>query len=370
MHGSNTIPFFGLDRQYQTLRLELLDTIDSVYKTGQVLDGPFTKQFEEQIANRTNRRYAVAVTSCSLALLISYFYYSTKYKDPKNVVLPAFSFIASANAPMLGEWKINFVDVDKNGLMNIDKIDNSNINIVSYVNLFGNILDYDKLRLTTEFFSKNITVIEDAAQSFGATYNGIPSGKLGTVSCLSFDPTKNLPNYGSGGMVLTDDYQLYLFALGYRNNGKAGITQYALPGSNCKMSESDCAQMIVKLKYFDGWQTRRTKIAEYYTAELQNYVACPTPNENVKHAWHKYVIQTDRQLKLKHYLAEYGIETKVHYSEPLIARSMVCAQNSVLHYQYPMAYELSNTCLSLPIYPELTDGEVALIIKKIKSLFN
>lgn len=370
MHGSNIIPFFGLDRQYQTLRVELLETIDSVYKTGQMLDGEFTKQFEEQIAKKTNRQYAIAVTSCSLALLISYFYYSTKYTDPKNVVLPAFSFIASANAPILGDWNTHFIDVDKNGLMDIDKLDITNINIVSYVNLFGNILDYDKLRLTTEFFSKNITVIEDAAQSFGATYNGIPSGKLGTVSCLSFDPTKNLPNYGSGGMILTDDYALYLFALGYRNNGKAGVTQYSLPGSNCKMSETDCAQMSIKLKYFDNWQLRRTKIAEHYTAILSEYVLCPLPNENVKHAWHKYVIQTDKQLKLKQHLAVHGIESKVHYSEPLISYSMIKTRKSVLDYQYPMAHELSNTCLSLPIYPELTDNEVELIIEKVKLFFN
>lgn len=367
MPGSPTIPFFGLDRQYKSLRDELLAASDAVYKTGQVVDGPYTKQFEIEIATRTNRKYAIAVTSCSIALLISYFYYSRKYLDPKNIMLPSVSFIASVNAPILGKWNTHFVDVDHNGLMDLNKLDITDINIVSYVNLFGNVLDYDKLRLTTEFFGKDIIVVEDAAQSFGATYNNIPSGKLGHVSCLSFDPTKNLPNYGSGGMVLTDDYTLYLFALGYRNNGKAGMSEYKLPGSNCKMNESDCAQMIIKLSHFDEWQLRRTQIANYYTTELKDYVTCPVPNENVKHAWHKYVIQTEKQLKLKNYLNSHGIETKIHYSEPLVSYSYL---KSMLRNQYPMAIQLSQTCLSLPIYPELTDAEVEIIVKKIKVFFN
>lgn len=368
MSGLKKIPFFGLDRQYSSLKNELLDAVDSVYKTGHVLDGNYTRLFEQKIQELTNRKYAVAVTSCSLALLISFLYFSKKTQKRKNVLLPALSFIATANAPILGSWKTHFIDVDNHGLMDLTKLDISKIDIISYVNLFGNILDYDKLQLIADFLYSDKIIIEDAAQSFGATYKGIPSGKLGAVSCLSFDPTKNLPNYGSGGMVLTDDYNLYLFALGYRNNGKTATATYPSPGSNCKMSEADCAQMLIKLKYFNFWQKRRKEIADYYFEQLANYVDCPFANEHVTHAWHKYVIQTPFQLSLKQFLTSRKIETKIHYSESLITHSFIRSTKGSKHFQKAM--ELSHTCLSLPIYPELLDSEVEKIVSEIKAFFH
>ena len=356
----SNIPFFGLTRQYAALKDELLAASDKAYTSGRVLDGVYTAQFEEAIAKRTNRQFAIAVNSCSAALLFSYLFYLNLGK--KNVVLPALSFIATANAVELAKCKLKFVDVDYNGLMDISKLTlkDDNIDIVSYVNLYGNVLDYNKLAMVSSFFNDTV-VIEDAAQSFGATYNGIPSGKLGNVSCLSFDPTKNLPNFGSGGMILTDDEELNTFARCMRNNGvcnNAGL-QSSIAGTNSKMSESDCAQMLVKLKYFDQWQARRAKIAQFYTECLYPYVDCPTANPNVLHAWHKYVIRTADQAGLRVYLDNAGVETRIHYCAPL----------SQSH-NTPNAATLSATSISLPIYPELADSEVCRIVDLIQKFYD
>ena len=356
------IRYIALDRQYATLKEELLHVIDHVYSSGQMLDGEFTVKFEDAIAETTDRKFAIAVNSCSTALLICFLYYG-KLFPKKNVVVPALSFVATGNAPKLANWNTLFADVDINGLLDLSKIDihRNNIDVISYVNLYGNVLDYDKLRLVANFFHENTVIIEDAAQSFGALYKGKPSGKLGDASCLSFDPTKNLPNYGSGGMILTDDANLYTFALNTRDNGKNNT--HRMIGTNTKMSEVDCAQMMVKMKYFSEWQKRRTTIAQYYTDELLDYVDCPIPNEGVVHAWHKYVIRTPKRTELINYLIDHNIESKVHYHTPLPSLHAFLNTPGL----FPKADRLAQRSLGLPIYPELTDEEVERIVKSIQA---
>ena len=234
------IKFFGLDRQYKTLQQEILDVTDQVLKTGQVLDGYFTKKFERSIASRCHRTYAVSVNSCSQALLFAQNFINTKKDTPSKTIIPSLSFIATLNSVIMAGNTPVFCDTDDQGLIDLDSIDypiaGSGVKTIMYVNLFGNVINYDRFKMMSDFFNRDLYIIEDAAQSFGASFNGTPSGKLGTVSCLSFDPTKNLPNYGSGGMLLTDDPEIYEFLCGWKNNGKTnGI--YNNVGTNSKMSE-------------------------------------------------------------------------------------------------------------------------------------
>jgi dTDP-4-amino-4,6-dideoxygalactose transaminase len=233
-----------------------------------------------------------------------------------------------------------------------------------YVNLFGNTVDYDQFRIIAKFFNKDMFVIEDAAQSFGARYKDIPSGKLGDVSVLSFDPTKNLPNYGSGGMILTDDFNLAEELLNLRDNGK--ISGHEQVGTNSKMSESDCAQMLVKLKYFDSWQERRNKIADYYIEHMYPYVDVLLPNEHVTHAWHKFVLRVNDRNRVQHHMTISGIETKVHYPVPLDVMGVAKNQSSEELHQ---SHHFSREVLSLPIYPELTDSEVERITDSVTNYY-
>jgi dTDP-4-amino-4,6-dideoxygalactose transaminase len=232
-----------------------------------------------------------------------------------------------------------------------------------YVNLFGNTVDYDKFRLMTEFFNGNnkMFIIEDAAQSFGASYKGIPSGKMGTVSVLSFDPTKNLNNYGSGGMVLTDDDYIAECVRNYKDNGRPSQHSYA--GTNSKMSETDCAQMLIKLNHFDKWQTRRTEIANYYMDKLCGYVdLLPTTDECV-HAWSKFAFRVSNRTKLRQHLFDQGVETRTHYHYTLndLNLGSLTYDSSILE-----AEKFVRETMSLPIYPELTDSEVEHIAECVK----
>jgi dTDP-4-amino-4,6-dideoxygalactose transaminase len=370
MIGMAKIPFFGVDRQYNTLREEILDATDQVYSSGKTLDGRFTEQFERTIAKMTERKYACSVGSCTQALIFalrSIEDFGTQHK----VLIPAQSFVATVNAILEAGYDPVFCDVDSStGLLDLNKIPVTadEISAIMYVNLFGNVLDQDRLISYMEIFSeRKIPVIEDAAQSFGAYYQGVPSGKLGDVSCLSFDPTKNLNNYGSGGMILTDDPAIWESVADMRDNGKAN--EHIASGTNSKMSEADCAQMLVKLKYFDSWQKRRTEIANYYTEELDGWVGIPTVDMNVEHAWSKYVIHSDSRSTLHIELGNAGVETRINYPTPLHLQP-VSYQFDFGRYDRTDILEgaenFSRTCLSLPIYPELEDYEIEYVVDAVK----
>jgi len=360
------IRFFGVRRQYQNLREELLDVTDAVYSSGQVLDGFYTADFERLIAKRCHRRYAVAVNSGTQGLV-----FAQGLLFPKNskILIPAISFVATINSIIQSDNIPVICDTDDQALIDLESLDfaikGAGVAGIMYVNIFGNIVDWDRFKVTTEFFNQDLGIIEDAAQSFGASYKGIPSGSLGDISVLSFDPTKNLNNYGSGGMVLTDSLEIKNSLLALRDNGKS--SEHEIAGTNSKMSEADCAQMIVKLSHFDAWQSRRRQIAAYYTQELDGIVDVPVVSDHVVHSWHKYVIKTTNRHEIMQRLLNSGIETKIHYEKPL--------------YEYPVGYPYINyaselyreasafcgECLSLPIYPELTDAEVEYIAAQVKN---
>jgi dTDP-4-amino-4,6-dideoxygalactose transaminase len=362
LETKNIIPFTGIKRQYQYLREEVIHITDQVYSSGQVLDGEYTRKFEQAIANRCDRQFAIAVNSCTQGLV---FALQAVYPTGR-VLIPTLSFAATLNSVLMTEHTPEFVDVDSQGLMDLKSVNYSlhseRVAVVMYVNLFGNTVDYDQFRMLTEFWGSKPAIIEDAAQSFGASYRGIPSGKMGDVSVLSFDPTKNLPNYGSGGMILTDDAFMAESFVDLRDNGKK--SHHEFPGTNSKMSEVDCAQMLVKLQYFDTWQQRRADIAQYYTDQFGQYVDIIGPSKDVVPSWHKFVIRIQSQRsRLQHCLSIAGIETKVHYAEPL---DLLSVGGAYAKGMYPGSLAFSRECLSLPIYPELTDSEVEHVASSVR----
>ena len=370
--ATKTIKMYGVDRQYQNLKREVLDITDSVLSTGRVLDGDYTVRFELAMAHRLGRDYAVVVNSATTGLLFALKCLVSSAKP--GLLIPAVSYIATMNSAVLSKsTNIQICDVDSSGLMDLGRANQvlgSEIQTVMYVNLFGNTVDWDRFKIMTEFFgSDRVRVIEDAAQSFGASFNGVPSGKMGDISVLSFDPTKNLNNFGSGGMILTDDAGVYEVVKNLRDNGKH--TGHELPGINSKMSEVDCAIMIMKLKHFDKWQARRTEIADYYTRELQEYVEVPVTTPGAVHAWSKYVIRVPNRIMLKKHLDYNDIESKMTYTRTLYEEFVgrAYAPVGLTSDDNWECHRFTRECLSLPIYPELYDSEVERVVKTIREYF-
>lgn len=372
MSGSYKIPFFGIDRQYKSIQAEILEVTNDILVSGQVLDGHYTEIFELTMAKRTNRRHAISVNSGTQALIFALKCLKMTNSRIRTVLIPAVSYIATVNSVIEADLEPIFCDVDSvTGIIDLKSISvpTEDIDALMYVNLFGNCANYEQIKsFGTLFKEKSNYIIEDAAQSFGSSWNGQPSGNLGDISIFSFDPTKNLNNYGSGGMLLTDDQDWVELVKDFRNNGKNNNFVYS--GTNSRMSEVDCGQMLVKLKYFDQWQQRRKEIAEYYNNELRDYVVTPDSelHELVDHSWSKYVIHHHDRSQIVKELENVGIESRIHYHQPLATEGVSFMSKLLADKNFILegADEFCKTALSLPIYPELTDEEVEEIVSVIQ----
>ena len=346
------IKFNGIDRLYQDYSWRLTRRAKAVWETGNVLQGQYLKELEKQIAKKYKRKYAVGVGSATDGL-----YFAMKAvgltKD-STVVCPAFSYIATAGAIKRLGADIHFVDTDTNG--NIGDWQGHGLpDGVVYVNMFGNPADYERIRNYCD--THHIPLIEDAAQSQGATYGKIQSGAMGDVSVFSFDPMKNMPSFGGGGMVLTDNREVYDNVLSLRRHGITGKDRY---GYNSLIAEDHANQLLLLLQKFDRLQGMREKVCKRYKKNLPEVqMICAGPN--TKSSNHKLVILSDRRDELKAFLQTKGIQTKVHYPKTLDAQNVG---------SYPNAENLCAKALSLPIYPHLEMKEIDYVCDRIKEFIH
>jgi dTDP-4-amino-4,6-dideoxygalactose transaminase len=347
------IAFTGLKKQYSNLRTEILDATDEVYRSGELMDGNYTAEFENWLAKRNGVKYAVTCHSGTHALEIIAEYYATVSGSvPPQVLIPTMTYVATANAFMRAGWAVELVDTDRYGIINLKSVAGEvGTQAVVAVGLYG-------AALRNQLYWANNIVIEDAAQHWLS--NGCE--RIGNAAALSFDPMKNLGNYGNGGAVVTSDLNLLEFAREWRNNGKPNHQEL---GTNSRMSEVDSAQMMVKTRYIDVWQQRRGEIAAYWVTRLKGTgIRTLIDDTNIKtHCFHKFVIDVDRRDILQRNLALHNIETKIHYAHPLheLPAYDHLAGPDILS----TASALSRRVLSLPIYPELTDLEVEYVIDQV-----
>lgn len=353
------IPFTGLKRQYADLKEELLDVTDSVLASGYLMNGIHTTYFEDWLANRNKSNYAVLCHSGTQALEILANYYRTEHSvfhtaGTPTVLIPAMTFPASANAFIRAGWNVHIVDTDTYGNMNVNDITrDTRYQAILGIGLYGSALPTWIRRELSH------AVIEDAAQHWLSN----DCVRMGEASAISFDPMKNLSNYGNGGAIVTDDSNLRDYARNWCDNGKA--SGHAEIGTNSRMSEVDCAQMMVKARRINSWQQRRADIARYWMDRLTNSgIRCLIDYTNVdKHCFHKFVIDIDDRDEVQAKLKERGIETKVHYKHPL--HELAAYQQYNGPNMLSVASSLSRRVLSLPIYPELLPAEVEYIIDQV-----
>lgn len=356
MTGSLTIPFTGLKKQYNNLRTEILDATDVVLRSGQLMDGNYTAEFEAWLAKKNSVKYAVTCHSGTHALeIIAEYYATTNFcPSPPRVLVPAMTYPATINAFMRSGWEVVIVDTDYHGIMDFRKIDRElSVQALVAVGLYGHALNKH------EWLNNNSNVvIEDAAQHW-LSYE---CRRVANAAAISFDPTKNLPNYGNGGAIVTDDLNLLEYARTSRNNGKP---THMDTGTNSRMSEIDCAQMLVKTQHIDAWQKRRANISAYWMQKLRgtNIRSLIDENNHRHHAHHKFVIEVSNRDILQRNLTLHGIETRIHYKDPL--HELPAYQNLKGPNMLSAASALARRVLSLPLYPELTDLEVEYIIDQV-----
>jgi dTDP-4-amino-4,6-dideoxygalactose transaminase len=362
-----TIPFTGLRKQYNNLREEILAATDEVLRSGQLMNGNNVAEFEHWLKRRNRVKYAVTCHSGTQALeiLACYFREQQVTPDPPTVLIPSMTYVATANAFARAKWNIQIIDINQYGIFDYRKIPQlTSYQAVVLVGLYGaSLTHYGGVRQWTDWTRKDMIVIEDAAQHWLAA----DCTRIGNAAAVSFDPMKNLACYGNGGAVLTNDLDLADFAQSWRDNGKSN--QYQVAASNSRMSELDCAHMMVKVRHLDAWQARRAQIAEFWREKCKDTgIRCLIDESNAAdHAYHKFVVDLDNRDTVKIKLAERKVETRVHYERPLHELSGWLSALSGPGF-LSAASSFSRRVLSLPFYPELTDLEVEYIIEQLLDL--
>jgi dTDP-4-amino-4,6-dideoxygalactose transaminase len=288
-----------------------------------------------------------------------------------EVLVTSFSFIASAS-PIIRAGAIPvFVDIDPaTFLMDLadlsQKITPKSKAIIG-VHLFGQLLDFARLEAIAS--ENKLVLIEDAAQGFGSESGERKAGGMGDISCFSFDPTKIVSAYGSGGAVLTDSEDTFRFLKKLRYHGKSEHNEFEMLGYNSRLSDLNCAHLSFQITEHLAQRIHRlNEIARLYQKNLQNlsYIRLPENIMRGKHVYHKYVIRTGNRDELKQFLAEKGIATMVHYSKPLYEYPLFSGITDRPPHN-PLSKRICGEVLSLPIFPELSDNEIDYICNTIHS---
>ena len=368
------IPFLGIDREYKEQRELILDTHDKIMSSGKVMNGFYTEQLEKAIARRTNTRHAVAVHSGTNALEISGIAIRkhsllTRHDPIRPIaIIPALTYPATANAFINAGYRLHFIDVTSYGTLDFSKVPREEYDVLVHVGLYGQPVAYSDLH--AEYNRSNGRWhVDDAAQSFGAIEEE-SAHPIFSIRCLSFDPTKVLANTGNGGMIVTNSDEIATYAKNARSNGSP--SSFNQSGTNSRMSETDCATLLIKLNKLDEWLERRRKIALYYISRLHEQfgmrVVYNRASPIIHGAWQKFVLDVDRRDELAEYLKAHLIETKVHYNKALHEMPAISLYDNPG--MLSVASALARRVISLPIHPMLTDLEVERVAMVVRGFYD
>lgn len=347
------IPFIDLKTQYESLKPEIQKRINAVLDHGQYIMGPEVKELEEKLAAYTGAKHCITVASGTEALLISLMALGIGPGD--EVITTPFTFVSTAEVIVLLGATPVFVDVDPD-TCNIDanKIEaaiTEKTKAIMPVSLYGQVSDLDEINAIATRHG-NIPVIEDAAQSFGASYKGRKSCNLSTIGCTSFFPSKPLGCYGDGGAIFTSDSNLAQWMREIRVHGQEKRYYHTRLGVGGRMDTLQCAVVLAKLDTFDWEIEQRIQAGNRYRELLGNMKGIQLLKVHADRTcvWAQYTIQVENRDGLVNKLTEKKIPTAVHYPKPL--HQQPGYQNTFRIVGNLMSAEkVSSRVLSLPMHP-------------------
>ncbi|OZB49443.1 MAG: aminotransferase DegT [Polynucleobacter sp. 39-45-136] len=366
------IPFINLKAQYEDLKPQIQERINHVLDHGQYIMGPEVYELEERLEQYTGAKHCITAASGTEALLMSLMALGIKAGD--EVITTPFTFAASVEVIVLLGAKPIFVDVE----FDTGNIDASLIEAkitpktkaIMPVSLYGQTADMDTINAIAAKYGY-IPVIEDAAQSFGATYKGKKSCNLSTVGCTSFFPSKPLGCYGDGGAIFTSDDALAQAMREIRVHGQSQRYVHTRVGVGGRMDTIQCAIVLAKLERFEWEVKQRQKIAQRYTDQI--FALRSTKDKeliepiNVRadrtSVYAQYTIMVSYRDTFQKILSDAGIPTAVHYPAPLNeqpAYQHLCCSDCT-----PVAKQLAGRVISLPMGPDLSDAVQDGIIQQL-----
>lgn len=363
------IKFLDLYKQYCDIKEEIDAAIQSVIKDTAFIRGPYARAFEKEFAAYQNAEYCVGVGNCTDGLEIAI--EALHLKQGSEILVPANSFIASAEAVTRAGHKVIFCDCDPDDYtISIESVKdtlNKKTSAIMAVHLYGHPCDMDALSDIAREHS--LKIIEDSAQAHGAEYKGKRVGTIGDISVFSFFPGKNLGAYGDAGAIVTDDKILSERCRMIANHGRISKYDHEFEGRNSRLDGLQAAILSVKLRHLDTWLDARRHVASQYNMELEGVgdLILPIEREWARHVYHLYVIRTSKRNELKEYLTEKGIQTGIHYPKalPKLQAYAYCEQadEDMKANQYDMQV------LSLPTGDHLSPEDVSYVTNCIRAFY-
>lgn len=364
----SNIPALDLGLQYECIRDEVRAAIDTVLASQHFILGPEVAALEKEVAEYCGRIYGVGVASGTDALTLALRASGVARGD--EVLVPSFSFIATADSvSLLGAIPV-FVDI-RPDTFSIDPVElqakiTGKTKAIVPVHLYGQSADMGEIDEIAR--RNNLIVIEDNAQSIGAMYKGRRTGAMGHLGCLSFFPSKNLGAYGDGGMVLADSPETTSRLRSLRAHGTTKKYYSTEQGWNSRLDELQASILRVKLRHLEEWNTGRRTRAALYDKLLSHVeeITLPRIAEDRDHVYHQYTIRMARRDQVQRRMREeYSVQSTVYYPVPIHLQPIY----SDLGYKegdLPETERASAEVLSLPIYPELTDQQIAYVAYALK----
>lgn len=357
---------------------EEIEEIRKVLESGWLSQGPKTIEFEKKFADYCNVKHALAVNSGTAALHLALMAHGIGKGD--EVIVPTITFVATSNAvmmqnavPVFAEVNPETCNIDVNGVR--ERITKRTKAIIP-VHLHGNPVDMDELMEIAE--DNNLEIIEDAAQAHGTEYKGRRVGSLGNTSCFSFHAMKNMTT-GEGGMIVSDDGEIMEKVRMLRSHGEVknawqrfknktlAKRRFVEVGYNYRISDVLSAIGVVQLKHLDKNNERRIRLAKLYSERLYTIknIQLPSVREGSKHIFHMYVIKTKKREVLANHLFKKGISTGVYYS-PCHLEEVYMKRFGYKKGDLPVSEKVGNEILSLPMYPDLKEEEIEVVVKEIR----
>jgi len=365
------IPYYDLEIVHETIRAEVLRTIERTYDSNHFILGNELTSFETLYASYLKIKYCVGVSNGLDALKLSLIALGIGRGD--EVIVPSNTFIATILAielvgatPVLVEPDIKTYNLDPT---RIECKINSKTKAIIAVHLYGQPADMTAIRNIAIRY--DLKIIEDNAQSPGAYWGDEMTGSIGDINATSFYPAKNLGALGDSGAIMTNDSALYERCKKLSNYGSKEKYIHEIIGFNNRMDELQAAVLKVKLKYLDDWNLKRRQIAKSYIELLSGLsdIVLPYSHPKAHHVYHIFVIRSSRRDSLKEHLASCGISTLIHYPIPP-HRQQAFSDKSYYNQSFPIAEELADTVLSLPLFPGLTDPQIEYVCDKIRSFYH
>ncbi|HET9740143.1 MAG TPA: DegT/DnrJ/EryC1/StrS family aminotransferase [Solirubrobacteraceae bacterium] len=367
--GTMAVPFVRLDRDDPALVDELMAEVRTVAEESAFIMGRHVEAFEADFAAYCETEHAIGVGSGTDALALTLRALGIGAGD--EVIIPANTFIATAEAVSLAGARPRVIDVDPvTGLMTAELVEQAlteRVRCVMPVHLYGATVDMDPILELAR--SARIAVIEDACQAHGARYKGRRVGSLGDAGCFSFYPAKNLGAWGDGGAVVTDDAVLAARVQLLRSHGERPRYRHRVVGTTARLDGLQAAILRVKLRRLDEWNAQRRWAAEELRRALQGAdVDLPLmPVADGDHVYHLFVIGCDDREGLREHLAARGIASAVHYPVA-VHRAEAYADLGLEAGSLPVAEAMAERVCSLPIFPGMTSGQIEAVAAAVREL--